>query len=142
MKRFEYLEGEATADLAIRSYGATLEEAFANMALGMVNAMTTLKYIIPKERREFEVSGVDLGELLYNFLEEFLFMKDTENLVFSKISVEITENEMKYLKARCWGEPFDLTQHEPKIDVKAVTYSLMEIKKEENYWSVRVVFDI
>jgi len=141
MKSFEYLEEEATADLAVRSYGATLEEAFVNMALGMMNAMTPLERVEPKEEREFEVSGGDLGELLYNFLDELIFMKDVENLIFSKISVEITEDQTK-LRARCWGEPFDLTRHEPKIDVKAVTYSIMEVKKEVDGWTIRTVFDI
>ena len=141
MKRFEYLEEEATADLAVRSYGATLEEAFVNMALGMMNAMTLLERVEPREEREFEVSGGDLGELLYNFLEEFLFMKDTENLVFSKVTVEFSDDRTK-LKVKCWGESFDLARHEPKIDVKAVTYSLMEINEEGDHWSIRTVFDI
>jgi SHS2 domain-containing protein len=137
---FEYTN-EATADLAIRSYGATLEEAFVNMALGMMNAMTPLERVEHKEEREFEVGGGDLEELLYNFLDELIFLKDAENLIFSKISVEIIENGTK-LRARCWGESFDLTRHEPKIDVKAVTYSIMEVKKERNHWSIRTVFDI
>ena len=141
MKRFEYLEEEATADLAVRSNGTTLEEAFVNMALGMENAMTSLEQVEPKVEKEFKVDGRDLGELLYNFLEEFLFMKDTENLVFSKVTVEFSDDRTK-LKARCWGESFDPTRHEPKIDVKAVTYSLMEIQKERNHWSIRTVFDI
>jgi len=141
MKGFEYLEGEATADLAVRSYGTTLEEAFMNMALGMTNAMTHLERVEPREEREFEVSGRDVGELLYNFLEEFLFLKDAESLVFSKISVELADDRTR-LVARCRGEPLDFYRHEPKIDVKAVTYSLMEIKKEEDRWSIRVVFDV
>jgi len=141
MKSYEYLEEDATADLAVRSFGATLGEAFVNMALGMMNAMTPLEHVKPRVEKKFEVSGGDLGELLYNFLEEFLFMKDTENLVFSKVTVEFSDDRTK-LKVKCWGESFDLARHEPKIDVKAVTYSLMEINEEGDHWSIRTVFDI
>jgi len=141
MKKFEYLEDEAIADLAVRSYGTSLEEAFENMALAMFNAMTPLEKIKPRVEREFEVSGRDLGELLYNFLEEFLFMKDVENLLFSKIEVKFNEDRTK-LRARCRGEPFDLERHEARAEIKAITYHLMEIKKEGNLWSLRVVFDI
>ncbi|RJS89770.1 archease [Candidatus Bathyarchaeota archaeon] len=141
MKKFEYLEDEAIADLAVRSYGTSLEEAFENMALAMFNAMTPLEKIKPRVEREFEVSGRDLGELLYNFLEEFLFMKDVENLLFSKVEVKFNEDRTK-LRARCRGEPFDLERHEARTEIKAITYHLMEIKKEGNLWSLRVVFDI
>lgn len=141
MKRFEYLEQEATADLAVKSYGATLGEAFVNMALAMFNAMTPLEKIEPRVERAFEVSGGDLGELLYNFLEEFLFLKDVENLVFSRISVELDEDKIE-LKASCWGEPFDLGRHEAGAEIKAITYHLMEVKREGDLWSLRVVFDI
>ena len=140
MKRFEYLD-EATADLAVRSYGVTLEEAFVNMALAMFNAMTPLEKIESRVEREFEVSGGDLGELLYNFLEEFLFIKDVENIVFSKISVKFSEDKTT-LSARCFGEHFDLGRHEARAEIKAVTYHLMKIKKNGELWAIKVVFDI
>ena len=141
MKRFEYLEDEATADIAVKSYGTTLGEAFVNMALAMFNVMTPLEKIEPKVERTFEVSSRDLGELLYNFLEEFLFVIDVENLVFSRISVELDEDKFE-LRARCWGEPFDLERHEAGVEIKAITYHLMEVKREGYLWSLRVVFDI
>jgi SHS2 domain-containing protein len=57
MKRYEYLENEATADLAVRSYGSNLQEAFANMALGMFNAITPLEGIERRVEKVFSVRG-------------------------------------------------------------------------------------
>lgn len=141
MKRFEYLENEAIGDLAVRSYGSDLEEAFANMALGMFNAMTPVEGINRKVEREFSVSGDDLGELLYNFLEEFLYISDVENLVFSDIHVKFAQ-EQRGLKAICLGEQLDVRSHQIGIEIKAVTYHLMTILKSENEWVITVVFDI
>jgi len=141
MRKFEYLEDEATADLAVRSYGKSTEEAFANMALAMFNTMTPLDGIEPRLMRDFEVKGEDLGELLYNFLEEFLYIRDVSNLVFSRIKVEFTDNK-RGLKAICWGELLDTTHHKIGVEIKAVTYHLMCIDNKGDSVRILVVFDI
>lgn len=141
MKRYEYLENEATADLAVRSYGSNLQEAFANMALGMFNAITPLEGIERKVEKVFSVRGEDLGELLYDFLEEFLYIIDVENLVFSDIQVKFTE-DMQGLTAMCLGEPLDVNHHQIGIEIKAITYHMMSIQKSGDTWSITAVFDI
>ena len=140
MRRFSYVEGGPTADLTIEAYGSTLEEAFANAALAMFNAMTPLEGIEEREIRKVEASGDDLGGLLYNFLDELLFVHEVELIVFSGVAVSL-DDELLRLTAECRGELFDPQRHESGIVVKAVTFHQMKFEREEKGWVVRVVFD-
>ncbi len=138
---FKYLEEGPTADLLVEAYGSTLGEAFANAALAMFNAMTPLEKVEPRISRVVEVKDGDLEGLLYDFLDELLYINDTENLIFSQIDVDVDAERLR-LKARCRGEPFDPEKHEAGAVVKAVTFHQMKVEKTDGEWRIRVVFDL
>jgi SHS2 domain-containing protein len=48
------------------------------------------------------------------------------------------------VKARAWGESFDLKKHHPGTEIKAITYSNMQINKnaEKKCFDIYVVVDI
>ncbi|ACV25057.1 archease [Methanocaldococcus fervens] len=138
---FNYFE--TTADLGVEAKGKTLEEAFKEGAKGLYNIMVDIDKVDKKEKVEFEVTGEDLEELLYNFLNELLFYTDVENLVFNDFDVKIERYENGY-KLRCiaYGEKIDKEKHNIKEEVKAVTYHKMEVKEEEDGWRVRYIVDL
>ncbi|MGQ4834049.1 MAG: archease [Candidatus Asgardarchaeia archaeon] len=139
---FRYLEH--TADVYIEAWAPTLEKLFEQCALAMYDIMTDVKDFEYKEKRRIVVDGEELYLLLYNWLEELLIIFDTEYLIFPKIEVEkIQRQGEKYiLKANCEGDIFNPSKHVSKVEVKAVTLHMMEIKKEDNRYIARVVFDI
>ncbi len=127
-----------TADVKFQAYGKTLEESFSNAALAMFSIMTDVKKIKPKIKKEFNIKGIDQKQLLYKFLEEFLFLIDAEFLLLSKIAkININENE---LNAVVYFDKSD--KYKTHGDVKAVTYQQMEIKKEKDKFIVQVVVDV
>jgi SHS2 domain-containing protein len=95
MPSFSYPPGGPPADLLIEGCGNTLGEAFAGAALGMYNAITPLEGITEREEFEVEVKGMDLENLLFNFLDELLFRADTEGLIAKSLEVEIDEKNLK-----------------------------------------------
>ena len=145
-KPFEFLEH--TADVLVRAYGATIEEALANVALGMFEIMTDTSRVEPKIAVDVRVCGYDLENLVYRWLEELLYYHDVHGYVFSKfeitpLSEDIVEGDkMICINARVYGEVFDRDKHEPRTVVKAVTYHNMRIQKHDHEWSIDVVFDI
>ncbi|EHR78319.1 archease [Thermococcus litoralis DSM 5473] len=141
MKRWEHYEH--TADIGIRGYGETLEEAFEAVAIALFDVMVNVEKVEKREVREIEVEGEDLYSLLYNFLEELLILHDTEGLVFRDFEVKIEKTEKGYkLKAKAYGEKLS-EKHEPKEEVKAITYHDMEIKQLPNgEWMAQLVPDI
>ena len=125
MKKFQFLEH--TADMKFQAFGSSLEEAFENSALAMFNAMYDGK-VKAKEKRKIEVSGKDKESLLYNFLEELLFLMDSEGFFLSSCKVKINEKNLA-LKAELQGD--DAKNYKISLDVKAVTYNEMFVKREK-----------
>jgi len=137
---FSYPEGGPEADLTVEARGSTLEEAFENIALGAFNAMTPLEGVEKREVRRVEVESEDLQGLLYDFLDDLIFLHDSELLVFSDIDVKIKEDPPG-LVAECRGERFSPGRHRSGVVVKAVTFHQMKIEKGSDGWIIRVVFD-
>jgi len=136
MQKYKFLKH--TADIKFQAFGKTIEEVFENSALAMFNSMHEGK-VKEKTKKEFGVGGKDFEALMYNFLEELLFLFETENLVLSKIKVKINE-KAKTLKATIWGD--EVKNYEMHIDVKAITYNEMYVKKKKNGWEAQVVLDV
>lgn len=135
--KFKFLEH--TADVKFQAFGKTLEEAFKNSALALASVMYKPEKIKPELEKKIEISGIDEKSLLYNFLEEFIFLMDSEDFLINKIQkIEIKENK---LSAVVLGDN-KTNKYEIKGDVKAATYAEMEIKKEKNKVVVQVVLDI
>ena len=140
MNGFSYPEGGPTADLLVEARGTTLGEAFSNLAFGMFNTITPLEGISEKEEFSLEAKGQDLESLLFNLMDEFLYWNDVEFLVPKKIKIDLNLENFT-ASAKCIGERFSSETHEVGIAVKAVTFHMMDIRKVENIWIVRMVFD-
>lgn len=137
---YSYPEEGPKADLLVEATGKTLEEAFSQLALGMFNMMTPLKGIEENEEFVIEAEGNDLENLLFNLMDEFLYINDVEFLVPKSIKITIDQENLTAV-AVCLGERFSATTHDVGIAVKAVTYHMMEINKTSDGWIVRMVFD-
>ena len=137
---YTYPEGGPAADLLVEATGATLGEAFANLALGMFNTVTPLGGIAEDEEFTVEAQGDDLESLLFNLMDEFLYLNDVERLVPRRIEMTVDERSF-HAEALCFGERFSRDTHETGIAVKAATYHMMSIVREGDGWRVRMVFD-
>jgi len=133
--RYEVLEH--TADLMVRAYGRTLEECYENAAFAMMDQIVNASAARPAEQVDIAVDGENREDLLYNFLSEVLFIFDARRLVLSKFEVTLLPGR---LTCQAWGEPFDPERHEPKTEIKAVTYH--ELKVDEETPSITVLFDV
>lgn len=141
MKRYEFFEH--TADAKFRAYGKTMEEAFSNAALAMYSIITDTEKIQKKIHKEIQAKGHDLKSLLYSFLEELLFLLDTENFLLHKTSkVSIHKKEENYLlEATVIGDEC-IDEYSTHGDIKAVTYNQMDIKEEKDKIILQVVMDL
>lgn len=135
VKKFEFFEH--TADVKFRAYGTSLEKAFENAALALKQVINEKK-VKPSIRKKIKIKAKDLKSLLYHFLEEFLFLFDSENFLLSKVKVKIKIKEMM-LEAETFGDKDSFIN---EGGVKAITYNEMEIGKEKNINYVQVVIDV
>ncbi len=145
MKKAGFEFREHTADVQVRSWGPSLEEAFSQTAYSLMATITPdLKKITPKIEKKITIKAEDKEALLFDFLSEFLYIFDVDELVFSQIYVSKIEkfNDNYKLQATLKGEKFDLDKHEIGIEVKAITYSFMNIEEKHASTIIDIVFDI
>lgn len=140
MPPIRIIEEGATADFEFEATANTPELLFAECGKAIFMAISDPELIEAKDEIEFNVSSDSLEELLFGFLSELIFLKDTRKMLFNKYSVEISGNYSLYCKAA--GEPFDRQKHQPKVDVKAATYHNLKIEKTDSGYRARVILDL
>jgi len=140
MKPFEFID-ITTADIAFIAFGSDLNELYANAALAMFEVMINTSQVEEKIEERVSVEGYDLESLMFNWLNELLYISDSKNLAFSKFDVKV-DNKKFRLEAFCRGEKINPEKHETRTVVKAATYHQMKIWKENNAWKAQVILDI
>jgi len=136
---------EHTADVKVKAWGSNLEEAFSQVALGLMATISpNLEKIKHELVREITIESEDKYALAIDFLTEFLYIFDVDALIFSEINIETIKlkNDNYQLKAIAKGEKFDKSTHEIGTEVKAITYSFMNIEEKQNEVTIDIVFDI
>ena len=128
-----------TADVSIRAYGASMNQAFANAARALFSLITELDDIEEVIYRDIELTAADQESLLVEWLNELIYLFDTENILFKRF--DITDLTDTRLKARSYGEKVDNSKHKLKIGVKAATYHMLKVARD-NGCQVQVLFDI
>ena len=135
---------EHTADVKFRAEGSSIEEMFVAAADAMNETVRGDIKILESKERSFEVEGKDLVSLLYNFLEEFLFLLDAEDFLVSKfgdIKIEEPSGEGLFkLSVAISGDSAD--NYKFTNDVKAITYSEMFVREENDEFICQVVLDV
>ena len=138
---FEYLDH--TADLKVKAWGHTIEKAFENAALGGMNFIVDVKKVAKKEKHKIKVTSKRMESLLYDFLEELIFLIDTKSFIFAgaeDLVIIKTISDEYELKCTAIGDSYK--HYERKGDIKAITYSDMKISKKDNGFEIIVVYDI
>jgi SHS2 domain-containing protein len=91
---YEYLEEIGTADIAFEATGRDLAELFSDAADATTNVMIdNIEAIQPRETRQIELSNEKLDMLLFDLLQELIFLKDAERLLLRMRQLEIEEKD-------------------------------------------------
>jgi len=137
-KPFEIIDH--TADIGIVAFGTDIKQVFANAALGLFTLMADTDDFKEDVERELKLSAEDVEVLLVEWLNELIYIFDVEHIFFKRFEVdEITSTQ---IKARCFGEKIKTSRHKLKREIKAATYHMLKINKEDAGYKVQVIFDI
>jgi SHS2 domain-containing protein len=123
----QYLEHATDAFILVTA--PSLTDAFTLAGQSVVDTTLDKKTIEEKEQRTLKVSGKDLSYLLFNWLEEVNYQLITEGFAIARFSLDISKNSTYELKSIIYGEPIDLKKHHFKVEIKAPTFHMMEIKQ-------------
>ena len=141
-EKYKFLEDVAIADIAFEAYGKTLNELFENAALAIFELSAEVETIDAVKKIEFELENKKIDNLLYDFLSEILFLKDSKYMVFKHVHVTVNEGKKNKLKAILEGDRINPEVQHLENDIKAITMHMFEVKKEKDNWKATVVVDI
>jgi SHS2 domain-containing protein len=142
-----YIFFDHTSDIGVEISGRTKKELFANAASALFDILIenndkkskTAKRV-QKLQKTLTIEGADVEDLLINYLRELLYLFNGENFVTD--NCENMECYNKKLKVRLTGELFNKMKHSIKTEVKAITYSGLNVEKQKSGWKARVIFDV
>ncbi len=139
---FRFLEH--VTDAFVEAWGETLAEAFSQAGLALFDTMLDVKSVQTRTNLEVQPNGHDEKELLYNYLEELLLLFEVKQLALGSFTVSsITPSKAGVrLKGKVAGELYDRARHNGKVEVKGITYHLMEIEKYPGKVTVRFLLDL
>jgi SHS2 domain-containing protein len=148
-KNFEYLDH--TADIQLHSWGNTLQESLEQLVLSLFHYMTDLskvdvqKDISEENGRCIVAEGHDLHSLVYSFLNEWLCNFYVSGFIPKVVRIQTLDTDGPYkIVSDGEGELFDLNKHTQDAEVKAITYSNMQVIRDHSSscWDVYVIVDI
>jgi SHS2 domain-containing protein len=90
--------------------------------------------------RKYNLHGNGLEDLLINFLREVLYLFHGKKWV--AIDCRPVEINRKRIVVQLHGEPYNLQKHPATMEIKAVTYHGLSVKKTVQGWTARVIFDV
>lgn len=141
---YRFLDNEATADVAFEAWGNDLREVFKAAADAVVAVMVeNPEDISPDATKAIDIKDDDLDLLLYNFLEQMVFLKDAEHFLgIVEIADVARSGGQWHVSAQARGERLDPIRHHQGIDVKAVTLHSFRLEEEREGWRAHIVLDI
>lgn len=130
-----FCEHEHTADWELEVWAPDLAGLLEQAARGMYALAGTQLEPEVRLQREIHLSADDPESLIVTFLQELLYLGETEGVAFDEFDIQVRENQ---LYARLSGAPIKAQTKE----IKAVTYHNIKVIRTEDGLQVRIVFDI
>lgn len=130
--KWEYLDH--TADVQLHVWGTDHGRAHATAVLALHAYMVddAANSVDCHLCKLVTATGHDDHSLLFAILDEFLYLFHTESFVATRAVTLRLDNDGSNRQAviRAWGGTFDQSVHKQGTEVKAITYSNMQIVKD------------
>lgn len=140
---YKFIEGLTTADVAFEAKNKDINKFFEDSAMALFEIMANPKKVNKKIKKTIDLEKKNLEDLMYAFLDEIIFIKDKDALVFNSSKVNIKESNGKLkLKTTLFGDKINHKKQELRVDPKAVTMHKFLVKKEKGNYIARVIIDI
>ena len=139
---WKIFEDKNLADILVVVSGKNEEELFLHILQAFLNIITKAEKIMQKIEIPLKMQGKNLDELIINFINELIYLKDTKFQLFKSGSFKITFTKQglslyALLKGQKIGKKLPIN-----ADIKALTLHKFKVEKKANKCTVTLVFDI
>ena len=137
-KKYKFFDH--TADIGISVYNCNLKDLFVYSAKGMFEILGDQSAFQSLERRDLDIKGENIEELLHKWLSLLLYYFDSEKIFFTEFTIKLIDKN--FLNASVSGEKYAGKESFLKREIKAVTHHQMEISENRGRYRASVIFDI
>ncbi len=127
------------ADIGIRGFGPTMDQAFIQVAIALINVITSAP-INPDQSIVISCQADNPDDLLFDWLNQLIFHVAKDKFLYGRFEVQIVENR---LNAVVYGEPIDIKHHQPTVEIKAATYTELKVEQDATgQWLAQCIVDV
>lgn len=130
---------EHGADVGVRGFGSSLEEAFEQAGVALTAVVTDPALVRPSERFEVECEAPDHGLLLMAWLNAIVYEMAIRRMLFGHFRVTIQNH---HLQGELLGESVDSERHQPAVEVKGATASELRVIHSDDRWIAQCIVDV
>ncbi|HAZ12706.1 MAG: hypothetical protein A2X86_11085 [Bdellovibrionales bacterium GWA2_49_15] len=139
MKTLKWENFSHDADIGIRGFGKTMEEAFATAVLALTAVVTDPHNVSPQIKLNLKCEEADAELLFFDWINTVIYEMDTKNLVFADARVHIKNS---VLEGELWGEIVTPEKHDPATEIKGATMTELKVGKINGGWIAQCVVDV
>mgnify|MGYP001772920886 FL=1 len=144
MRAFETFEHGA--DIGIRGYGRTPEEALSNLLKALATVMVenpSFLNVKPELDEEISLSAELMDELMVVFVNKVLSLSSLNEAIYYHFEGALKEKEgLLFLEGKIMGVPYDYEKYGYGVEVKGATFTLAKFEKINGQYVAQCVVDV
>jgi tRNA nucleotidyltransferase (CCA-adding enzyme) len=128
------------ADIGIRGFGESAEQAFANAATAMTAVITEPVLVENRVCVDVQCEAVDLEYLFVKWINALVYEMATRHMLFNQFDISISKNK---LIAKVCGEKVDRDKHQPAVEIKGATLTELHVaQRQDGNWMAQCIVDV
>ena len=128
------------ADIGVRGWGTDVAAAFEQAALATTAIAVDPSLIRLEAPVDITCEAASLEDLLVEWLNAVIFEMSTRQMVFGAVVVTVDGHR---LTASARGEIIDPDRHDPGVEPKGATYTMLRvIQREDGTWEAQCLVDV
>jgi SHS2 domain-containing protein len=131
---------EHGADIGIRGFAPTLEQAFEQTAVAMTAVITSPDQVSASKAVLIRCEAPDNELLLLDWINELVYEMAVQDLLFKRYQVTINNG---LLSATAFGEVVDRQKHQPAVEIKGATFTELRVcQQPDGSWVAQCIVDV
>lgn len=131
---------EHGADVGVRGFGPTKAVAFEQAAIALTAVVTDPDRVTVQDTVPIACEAADDELLLAAWLNAIVYEMAVRRMLFGRFHVDLLDGR---LQATASGELTSVERHEPAVEVKGATYTMLRVARtDDGGWLAQTVVDV
>ena len=140
--KWKIIDDKNIADIMIKVSANSEEVLFSNILEAFTEVITKISRVKAEKDISIKITGKNLSELVSNFINKLIYLKDTNFLIFRRGEFKLMFTREGYtLFALLSGQKIKKNLS-IKTDIKALARHKFKVEKIRNKYKVSLVYDV